>query len=211
MVLRVETALASAHLSRVEMRDPKNRDNADDPGRAAEAGPGLRVERVPAGHGRADLRAAQRHEPEVLRRRQRRRRGDTRSTTGRPTCAGTWWTARRPTSARRSCRRTSASTAPTCKGRRRSSRAGSAASRPPTARSEMRSASSTSRRRSGPTGKARMQAMIEAITAAMREDIETLPWMTPDDAPQGAGQARGVRHRARSATPSSGRTTPRSR
>ncbi len=31
----------------------------------------------------------------------------------------------------------------------------------------------------GPEGKARMKAMIEALTAALREDIETLPWMTP--------------------------------
>jgi endothelin-converting enzyme/putative endopeptidase len=32
----------------------------------------------------------------------------------------------------------------------------------------------------GADGKARMAAMIGAITAAMREDIETLPWMTPE-------------------------------
>ena len=32
----------------------------------------------------------------------------------------------------------------------------------------------------GADGKARMKVMIEAITAAMREDIETLAWMTPD-------------------------------
>ena len=32
----------------------------------------------------------------------------------------------------------------------------------------------------GADGKARMRAMIEAITAAMREDIESLPWMTAD-------------------------------
>jgi putative endopeptidase len=32
----------------------------------------------------------------------------------------------------------------------------------------------------GAEGKARMQRMIEAITQAMREDIETLPWMTPE-------------------------------
>ncbi len=32
----------------------------------------------------------------------------------------------------------------------------------------------------GADGKARMQKMIAAITAAMREDIEGLPWMTPD-------------------------------
>src|SRR6266511_3079595 len=31
----------------------------------------------------------------------------------------------------------------------------------------------------GPEGKARMRQMIEAITAALREDIESLPWMTP--------------------------------
>jgi putative endopeptidase len=32
----------------------------------------------------------------------------------------------------------------------------------------------------GADGKARMKAMIEALTAALREDIETLPWMTPE-------------------------------
>jgi len=32
----------------------------------------------------------------------------------------------------------------------------------------------------GPDGKARMKVMIEAITAALREDIESLPWMTPE-------------------------------
>ncbi len=32
----------------------------------------------------------------------------------------------------------------------------------------------------GADGKARMKAMIEALTAALREDIEGLPWMTPD-------------------------------
>ena len=32
----------------------------------------------------------------------------------------------------------------------------------------------------GPEGKARMRQMIEAITAALREDIESLPWMTPE-------------------------------
>jgi len=32
----------------------------------------------------------------------------------------------------------------------------------------------------GADGKARMAAMIEAITTAMREDIETLAWMTPE-------------------------------
>jgi endothelin-converting enzyme/putative endopeptidase len=32
----------------------------------------------------------------------------------------------------------------------------------------------------GPDGKARMAKMIDAITAAMREDIETLPWMTAE-------------------------------
>jgi endothelin-converting enzyme/putative endopeptidase len=32
----------------------------------------------------------------------------------------------------------------------------------------------------GADGKARMAAMIDAITAALREDIETLDWMTPD-------------------------------
>ena len=32
----------------------------------------------------------------------------------------------------------------------------------------------------GADGKARMAQMIEAITAALREDIETLDWMTPD-------------------------------
>ena len=32
----------------------------------------------------------------------------------------------------------------------------------------------------GADAKARMKAMIEAITAALREDIESLPWMTPD-------------------------------
>ena len=32
----------------------------------------------------------------------------------------------------------------------------------------------------GADGKARMKAMIEAITAALREDIETLAWMTPE-------------------------------
>jgi predicted metalloendopeptidase len=31
----------------------------------------------------------------------------------------------------------------------------------------------------GADGKARMKAMIEALTAALREDIESLPWMTP--------------------------------
>ena len=31
----------------------------------------------------------------------------------------------------------------------------------------------------GADGKARMRAMIDAITAALREDLETLPWMTP--------------------------------
>jgi predicted metalloendopeptidase len=31
----------------------------------------------------------------------------------------------------------------------------------------------------GPEGKARMRQMIEAITFALREDIESLPWMTP--------------------------------
>jgi predicted metalloendopeptidase len=31
----------------------------------------------------------------------------------------------------------------------------------------------------GADGKARMNKMIEALTAALREDIETLPWMTP--------------------------------
>jgi len=31
----------------------------------------------------------------------------------------------------------------------------------------------------GADGKARMKSMIDAITEAMREDIETLPWMTP--------------------------------
>jgi putative endopeptidase len=32
----------------------------------------------------------------------------------------------------------------------------------------------------GADGKARMKAMIDAITAALREDILTLPWMTPE-------------------------------
>ena len=32
----------------------------------------------------------------------------------------------------------------------------------------------------GADGKARMATMIEALTAALREDIETLPWMTPE-------------------------------
>ena len=32
----------------------------------------------------------------------------------------------------------------------------------------------------GPEGKARMKAMIEALTAALRDDIEALPWMTPE-------------------------------
>jgi predicted metalloendopeptidase len=32
----------------------------------------------------------------------------------------------------------------------------------------------------GTDGKARMKAMIEGLTAALREDIEGLPWMTPD-------------------------------
>jgi putative endopeptidase len=32
----------------------------------------------------------------------------------------------------------------------------------------------------GPEGKARMRQMIEAITSALREDIQGLPWMTPE-------------------------------
>ncbi len=32
----------------------------------------------------------------------------------------------------------------------------------------------------GPGGKGRMRQMIEAITSALREDIESLPWMTPE-------------------------------
>ncbi|HVQ31482.1 MAG TPA: M13 family metallopeptidase, partial [Vicinamibacteria bacterium] len=32
----------------------------------------------------------------------------------------------------------------------------------------------------GASGRARMSTMIDAITAAMREDIESLPWMTPE-------------------------------
>jgi putative endopeptidase len=32
----------------------------------------------------------------------------------------------------------------------------------------------------GADGKARMEKMIEALTAALREDIENLPWMTPE-------------------------------
>jgi putative endopeptidase len=32
----------------------------------------------------------------------------------------------------------------------------------------------------GADGKARMKGMIDALTAALREDIETLPWMTPE-------------------------------
>ncbi|HVO11108.1 MAG TPA: M13 family metallopeptidase [Vicinamibacteria bacterium] len=32
----------------------------------------------------------------------------------------------------------------------------------------------------GAEGKARMKVMIEALTAALREDIESLPWMTPE-------------------------------
>ena len=32
----------------------------------------------------------------------------------------------------------------------------------------------------GADGKARMKKMIEALTAALRDDIESLPWMTPD-------------------------------
>jgi len=32
----------------------------------------------------------------------------------------------------------------------------------------------------GADGKARMQKMIEALTAALRDDIESLPWMTPE-------------------------------
>jgi endothelin-converting enzyme/putative endopeptidase len=32
----------------------------------------------------------------------------------------------------------------------------------------------------GPEGKARMRKMIEALTAALREDVESLPWMTAE-------------------------------
>jgi putative endopeptidase len=40
----------------------------------------------------------------------------------------------------------------------------------------------------GKDGKARMARMIEAITAAMREDIETLDWMTPETKQKAVGK-----------------------
>jgi endothelin-converting enzyme/putative endopeptidase len=40
----------------------------------------------------------------------------------------------------------------------------------------------------GADGKARMAKMIEAITAAMREDIETLPWMTAETKKRALGK-----------------------
>ena len=62
----------------------------------------------------------------------------------------------------------------------------------------------------GADGKARMNKMIEALTAALREDIEGLPWMTAGHQAEGAGEARRPSTAARSAIPTSGRTTPRS-
>jgi putative endopeptidase len=40
----------------------------------------------------------------------------------------------------------------------------------------------------GKDGKARMATMIDSITAAMREDIETLPWMTPETKKKALGK-----------------------
>ena len=150
-VLRLETELAKAHLDRVAMRDPKNRDNPmslDELKRltpaydwdaylAATGAPAftrLNLTSRPYFEGTNALVAGR------------------RSRTGRPTCAGTW-------------RARLAVPGPGVRGRglpllprvpagrARSSRAGSAASRRPTARSATRSASSTSRGRSAPTAR----------------------------------------------------------
>src|SRR5258708_5952300 len=40
----------------------------------------------------------------------------------------------------------------------------------------------------GPESKTRMRQMIEAITAALREDIESLPWMTPETRKRALGK-----------------------
>ena len=47
----------------------------------------------------------------------------------------------------------------------------------------------------GADGKARMNKMIEALTAALREDIESLPWMTPATKQKALAKLAGLRHR----------------
>ncbi len=73
-----------------------------------------------------------------------------------------------------------------------SSRAGSAASIWSRNRSAKRSAGSTSRGISRPQSKARMDQLVQNLLAAYRADIDTLDWMEPGHAREGAGEARKV-------------------
>ena len=74
-VLRVETGLARAHLSRVEMRDPKNRDNPMSVEELGKLAPAFEWgEYLPATGAPAFVRA-EREQPEVLRGGERDRRG----------------------------------------------------------------------------------------------------------------------------------------
>ena len=61
----------------------------------------------------------------------------------------------------------------------------------------------------GADGKARMKAMIEALTAALREDIESLAWMTAETKQKALAKLSRLQHRQGRLPRRSGRTTRR--
>ena len=180
VVLSVETALANAYLSRVEMRDPKNRDNPMTVDELQKLAPAFEWSEYLPATGAPAFTEPQRHQPEVLRGGQRRGRGDVdRRLEDLPALArdrrrralprgGVW------------CRRTSRF--------KRAYLQGAKEIEPRWKRCVQATDGDLGdalgqlyvEKTFGGDGKARMKAMIDALTAALREDIESLPWMTPE-------------------------------
>ena len=173
-------------MTRVERRDPGQDLQPQDADRARAADAELLLDGVLQAARRSAGPGGQRRPAEVLRGRQRAARGDARSRTGRPTCAGTSSTRRRPASPRRSSTRTSTSTARPCRAR-------------PRTRSRWKRCVGATDGAIGvalgkayvrdyfpPEAKARADAMVKNLIAALRDGSH-------DAALDGRGHAQGRR------------------
>ncbi len=209
-VLRIETALAKASLTRVEQRDPHKIYHLMPLAELAALAPACEWPRtstlqgVPARRKRSTCRSRPSSRP------------CRRSLTSEP--VDDLRTYLRFHSARgrgaaslpiRSSRRTSTSSRTPCAASRPCRRAGRPARARSTATSARRSARSSSAAPSPPTRKAKTQRMTEQIETAMEREIEGARLDGPGD--QGGRAAQAARHPQQDRLPrSSGATTPRS-
>ncbi len=209
-ILALETELAKAQWTKVELRDPIKAYNKVDDRQARRARARLRLEGYldAAGvDGKVDYVIVS--QPSYLTGLRQARREDAAAGAGRPISAGTLLRELRAVPEQGFVDETSRSTAPRCAACRRISRAGSAASRWSNGASARRWASSTSRKYFPPETKARMDAAGGEPARRVQAEHRHARLDEPGDQ-EGRRRRSSPSSRRRSAIRTSGATTRRS-